>query len=188
MAVRFYVLASLRSPPSAPAPAPPSCADNSGPGEFLGDILQHPELVWSEDQWDEERYRRAEERLQQQQSQLVTSYWRDRYENKSKIYWHEFYKRNADHFYKDRHYLHLVFPELRPPPTSTASSPALHLLEVGCGVGNAVTPLLEIHPTLQVHAMDLAPSAIRILRSSALSLFLSALLCVLMPLIAPILS
>lgn len=47
---------------------------------------------------------------------------------------------------------------------SVHTSRPLHLLEVGCGVGNAVIPLIEIHPTLIVHAIDLAPSAINILR------------------------
>jgi 2-polyprenyl-3-methyl-5-hydroxy-6-metoxy-1,4-benzoquinol methylase len=156
-AVRYYVLDSLNLPPST---------ENSGPGEFVGDILQHPDLIWSQDKWDEERYQLAEERLQLQ-SRVVSPYWRDRYENKSKIFWHEFYKRNSDHFYKDRHYLHIVFPELKPPVIPAPNTLPIHLLEIGCGVGNAVTPLLEIHPTLVVHAMDLAPSAIKILRSSS---------------------
>ena len=119
-----------------------------------------------------------------------------------------------DHFYKDRHYLHLVFPELRPPgpadsepahgagadlveesgargmaittTTTTTSSGgssrsgsgsggragdssgaapvSLRLLEVGCGVGNAVFPLLQMHPGLFVHAIDHAKSAVAILK------------------------
>lgn len=39
-----------------------------------------------------------------------------------------------------------------------------HLLEVGSGVGNAVFPLLEINSNLYVHAIDVARSAIEILR------------------------
>ena len=31
---------------------------------------------------------------------------------KANVFWHQFYKRNSDHFYKDRHYLHVVFPDL----------------------------------------------------------------------------
>jgi methyltransferase-like protein 6 len=71
-----------------------------------------------------------------------------------------------DHFYKDRHYLHVIFPELSPPALSPfpSSLPQLTLLEVGCGVGNAVLPLLDIHPTLCVYAVDIARSAIDILR------------------------
>jgi methyltransferase-like protein 6 len=34
------------------------------------------------------------------------------------------------------------------------------MLEVGCGVGNAVIPLIEINPLLKVYAIDFAKSAI----------------------------
>ena len=85
------------------------------------------------------------------------------YEERCGAYWHKFYKRNADNFYKDRHYIHLVFPELNEQRIGK-SSDELHLLEVGCGVGNAVLPLLELNPHLHVQAIDCAPSAIDILR------------------------
>jgi methyltransferase-like protein 6 len=91
----------------------------------------------------------------------VSAYWREQYETRSAMFWHEFYKRNTDNFYKDRHYIHIVFPELQPAPDR---SEPVHLLEVGSGVGNAVLPLLEIHPSLHVYAIDIARSAIDILR------------------------
>jgi len=76
---------------------------------------------------------------------------------------HEFYKRNVDHFYKDRHYLHVVFPELN----GSCSDGTLRLMEVGSGVGNAVFPLLEVNPCLQVFAFDFARSAIEIMTRSS---------------------
>lgn len=103
-------------------------------------------------------------------------------------FWHKFYKRNSDHFYKDRHYLHIVFPELGPdyifennknsdPNASINSSSGntategtrVNLLEVGCGVGNAFFPLLELNPRLHVTGIDFAKSAIDIIQSSDLS-------------------
>ena len=60
------------------------------------------------------------------------------YEEGGAKYWHNFYKRNTDNFYKDRHYLHLVFPELdAKDETNMNKNTSCHLLEVGCGVGNA---------------------------------------------------
>jgi len=85
-------------------------------------------------------------------------------------YWHDFYKRNTTNFYKDRHYLHIVFPELAPiSEESVKSDQPILMLEVGCGVGNAVLPLVEVNPSLQVFAVDFAKSAIDILRSHPLA-------------------
>jgi 2-polyprenyl-3-methyl-5-hydroxy-6-metoxy-1,4-benzoquinol methylase len=75
---------------------------------------------------------------------------------------------------QDRHYLHHVFPELDPsshtegpdhsPLAAGSPGPGLTLLEVGCGVGNAVFPLLELNPALYVYAIDHAKSAVTILK------------------------
>ncbi|GLI65860.1 hypothetical protein VaNZ11_009491 [Volvox africanus] len=82
----------------------------------------------------------------------------DRYEAQAGRYWDLFYRRNATKFFKDRHYLHKEFPAL-------ARGPAT-LLEVGCGVGNTVFPLLEINPALKIYCCDFAPSAIELVRQN----------------------
>ena len=112
------------------------------------------------DKWDDERVQEAEDRIKSQGG-AVSPFWKQEYEKKSNVFWHEFYKRNTDNFYKDRHYIHIVFPELQPVANETKEA---SLLEVGSGVGNAVLPLLEIHPYLNVYAIDIARSAIDILR------------------------
>ena len=59
----------------------------------------------------------------------------------------------------------MAFPELAPPEDlERGNYPRLDLLEVGCGVGNAVFPLLRLHPGLHVTALDHAKSAIAILK------------------------
>jgi SAM-dependent methyltransferase len=145
---------------------------NLGPAAYTGDILEDPELLWTEDVWSEEREEEARSKLSQQ-GDAVPAYWKTQYESKAGSYWHKFYKRNADHFYKDRHYLHIVFPELlhgAAPPTGDGTAPPAvvesnpqYLLEVGCGVGNAVLPLVELNSNLHIVAMDFAASAIEIL-------------------------
>jgi hypothetical protein len=94
-----------------------------------------------------------------EQGAPVKEFWRAKYISDTSKYWHEFYKRNSDHFYKDRHYLHIVFPEL-----GCDSIDKLVLLEVGSGVGNAVFPLLELNKRLFAYAIDHADSAVKILR------------------------
>jgi hypothetical protein len=134
---------------AGPAAAPPGG----------GCILDDPDLLWAEDaEWTKEQQRESEARLQMQGKGLG-DFWRSKYIKETGVYWHEFYKRNADHFYKDRHYLHIVFPEL-----GSDSVDQIRLLEVGCGVGNAIFPLMDLNKRLFVSAIDHAKSAIQILR------------------------
>ena len=133
-----------------------------GPGKFVGSILDHPDKVWTEDQWDESRIFQAKERIEEQGNN-VSDFWRGKYENEASMYWHEFYKRNQANFYKDRHYLHVVFPDLDYSKNNNENK-IKYLLEVGCGVGNAIIPLMRTNPLLHVHAFDCAKSAVDILK------------------------
>jgi hypothetical protein len=150
--------------------------DNSGRGKSFtsagpaplpvtGSILDDPDLLWTDDTWDEERVNEAVNRINSQGG-CISAFWRNKYIREAGKFWHEFYKRNKDNFYKDRHYLHVVFPELLDPPAVDSSDGCLHLLEVGCGVGNAILPLLDVNPHIRIHAIDFASSAIQILRSN----------------------
>jgi methyltransferase-like protein 6 len=140
-----------------------------GPAPYVGNILESPDLVWADDEWDSSCVEDAERRLLEQGSVKQTEFWRNEYTTSANKYWHKFYKRNKDNFYKDRHYIHLVYKEVLSSP-NPASSPDgyFHLLEVGCGVGNAVLPLLELNPHLYVHAVDFARSAVEILAANPL--------------------
>ncbi|EIE22455.1 S-adenosyl-L-methionine-dependent methyltransferase [Coccomyxa subellipsoidea C-169] len=62
-------------------------------------------------------------------------------------YWELFYQRNGSRFFSDRHYLEK---------------------EAGCGVGNALLPLLETNAEAIAYACDFSPSAVDILRSHPL--------------------
>ena len=44
---------------------------------------------------------------------IVSAYWVERYERDAARYWDLFYRRNADHFFKDRHYLEEEWPQLK---------------------------------------------------------------------------
>jgi 2-polyprenyl-3-methyl-5-hydroxy-6-metoxy-1,4-benzoquinol methylase len=143
-----------------------------GPAPYMGDILENPDILWTEDVWTASREVEAKQRILEQGANL-SKFWKTKYENKAGAYWHDFYLRNTDKFYKDRHYLHVVFPELVNNWRSGSygytdafdySTWPLNLLEVGCGVGNAVLPLLSLNPLLHITAIDFAKSAIEILK------------------------
>lgn len=138
----------------------------AGPAPYTGDILENTDLVWADDVWTPEKEAMAIEKLKQQGSNKVSEYWRSKYVREAGRYWHFFYQRNEDHFYKDRHYLHIVFPELLNQPCE--GNDRIHLLEVGSGVGNAIWPLLELNAAMEVVAIDFAKSAIDLLNKRSL--------------------
>ena len=93
-------------------------------------------------------------------AECVSAHWREKYERDAGRSWDRFYGRHATNFFKDRHYLREAFPELAVASPST-------LLDCGCGVGNALLPLLESSPELRVIACDISSTAIALLKADA---------------------
>ncbi|CDJ63746.1 hypothetical protein, conserved [Eimeria necatrix] len=82
-------------------------------------------------------------------------------------YWDLFYKRNTDHFFKDRAWLAKELPEIAAACTAAEKSGAEEhplLVDVGCGVGNALIPILTANPRLHGVAFDCSPRAVSILQ------------------------
>lgn len=96
----------------------------------------------------------------------ASAYWRGVYTSRAGKYWEDFYRRHANRFFKDRHYLTRDFSFVFLPARS--SKGFIHLLEFGCGCGNALIPLLLQLPKLSVVGFDLSNEAILMLRTSAI--------------------
>ena len=84
--------------------------------------------------------------LAKQDSRLVQEFRAKKFQNESRKHWDLFYKRNEDRFFKDRHWTRREFEEL----AGLDEEEEFTLLEVGCGVGNFVFPLVEECPKLKV--------------------------------------
>jgi len=89
--------------------------------------------------------------------------------------WNSFYATHGTRFFKDRHYLEREFPnELSPEIMSTFDGDRT-LIELGCGVGNAMLPFLESNIEAlrrgddcctfsTIHGLDLSRTAVELLR------------------------
>ncbi|EEZ98968.1 tRNA N(3)-methylcytidine methyltransferase METTL6 [Tribolium castaneum] len=104
-------------------------------------------------------------RLEQQNSRLVSDFKASQLEKDARKHWDLFYKRNEARFFKDRHWTTREFRELL--DNQTAGTKRV-LLEIGCGVGNFIFPLIEEQLNFDIIACDLSSKAIEIVRSNKL--------------------
>ncbi|KAG9140991.1 hypothetical protein Leryth_012581 [Lithospermum erythrorhizon] len=77
-------------------------------------------------------------------------------------YWDNFYKLHQNKFFKDRHYL--VKDWGRYFSNDEDVDDRKVVLEVGCGPGNTIYPLLDAFPNMYVHACDFSPQAISLVK------------------------
>lgn len=87
---------------------------------------------------------------------MISEFWRQKYLRESQKSWNLFYKRNKNNFFRDRHWTDREFEILN------QDSPYI-LLEMGCGVGNFILPILEKHRNITSIACDTSPRATEIL-------------------------
>ncbi|EDV27276.1 uncharacterized protein TRIADDRAFT_22960 [Trichoplax adhaerens] len=100
---------------------------------------------------------------------LLTPFKRQKLEKEAKKNWDLFYKRNTTKFFKDRHWTTREFKELCSEDNKNSNvSSKRYMLEVGCGVGNAVFPLIEEGCQLYIYACDFSPRAIDFVKSNRL--------------------
>ena len=129
-------------------------------------------------------------------SDTVSDFWRQKYETDARKNWDVFYKTHATNFFKDRHWLAREWPDVfAKPPEETAledvdedmgarvdraRGPAPSyapredapraFLELGCGVGNTVFPLLELDAEATVYCCDFSKRAIDMVLERAATL------------------
>lgn len=135
---------------------PPTLAPH---GSFnLGDVVTRCAKVLT----DEEKIR-----LEEQNKRMVTDFQAQKLELEARKHWDLFYKRNETRFFKDRHWTTREFEELLAGDTSGGeqSGHVKTMLEIGCGVGNLVFPLIEDgHRDYFIYACDLSPRAVDLVK------------------------
>lgn len=103
------------------------------------------------------------EKLSKQNESIVSDFKKLKLEAEARKNWDLFYKRNTTNFFKDRHWTVREFDELVSFPENSNKI----LLEVGCGVGNFLFPLLDLHPGLFIYACDFSARAVEFVKSDS---------------------
>lgn len=130
--------------------------DNAEQVGTNGDVFVHRIKELS----DEERYC-----LLVQNSRLISETKAKKLEKDVKRHWDIFYKRNETKFFRDRHWTTREFQEL----INFDSEQRIVYLELGCGVGNMVFPLIEEgFNNFYFYACDFSPRAVEFVKANKL--------------------
>ena len=111
------------------------------------------------------------QKLEEQNKRLITEFKAHQLEVQAQKHWDLFYKRNETRFFKDRRWTTREFRELIQEGESLNDDHGCRkILEVGCGVGNFVYPLMEELESLgqtnnYFYACDFSPRAVDFFRS-----------------------
>ena len=138
-------------------------------GRKLGD----QDNVFSQNAWDDTEWTagmrlEAERRIDEQKREAQASQQPDRIssiEQGVQHNWNSFYQTHEDKFFKDRKWIFSEFPEMLQ-HLQDDSKPCC-ILEVGCGVGNAVAHIVGSNNNANLHIFccDLADNAIKTLKT-----------------------
>ena len=129
-------------------------------------MLKKHEVCKSKEQTEtleltEEELKHAENVFATQKKTRVKTFYANKLEKSQAKYWNTFYKHNGDRFYKDRHWPRREYSE----QFAEASDKKMVLLELGCGVGNTIFPLLEEFPLLRAYGVDCSHHAINLIKA-----------------------
>ena len=97
----------------------------------------------------------------------VSQFMTTKLEKDAKKNWDLFYKRNGGRFFKDRHWTMREFQELA--STSDDDHRQKVLLEVGCGAGNFIFPLLQENVLFYIYGCDFSPVAVDLCQMNPLN-------------------
>ncbi|WBW72201.1 tRNA (cytosine-3) methyltransferase Trm140 [Schizosaccharomyces osmophilus] len=138
---------------------------------FGGRLLKEEDQVfdfnaWDHVEWDEEHLSMAEKRIAEQKENPVVN--KDEYMANPNEYWDRFYEKNEGNFFMNRRWIAQEFPDLLQLVQPDIGQKVL--LEVGCGAGNTIWPILAENKNkeLKVYPVDYSKKAIDVVYQNPL--------------------
>ncbi|KAJ7230691.1 methyltransferase [Mycena pura] len=129
--------------------------------------------VWTQNAWDhvpppDDQDEIIAASLLRQRGAPVSDPEKQKYHERPARHWDNFYRMNSSNFFKNRKWLHNEFRELIS-ATEPEAGPVT-IVEVGCGAGNSVFPLLteNRNPDLSLRAYDYSRHAVKLVQENPL--------------------
>ncbi|KAG0255161.1 hypothetical protein DFQ27_006392 [Actinomortierella ambigua] len=148
-----------------------SSRDVNSTAPFGGRLLTDESAVfdfnaWDHAPWGEEQEQHAQNEVARQKKDPVPETMAKTYHENAPEYWNKFYAKNENRFFKDRHWLRIEFPELFQMVEADAGEKKV--LEIGCGAGNTMFPMLmeSKNPKLFVYGCDFSKTAVEVVKSN----------------------
>lgn len=124
-----------------------SSVAKSGNRQLVDDDKVFEENAWDNAVWTEEQEAEAASKVRQHlELATLSEETRRHIESSSDLKWDEFYDTHESNFFKDRKWLSIEFPcikEIAASKLKDVTHDKLDILEIGCGVGNTIFPLIE---------------------------------------------
>ncbi|XP_050521220.1 tRNA N(3)-methylcytidine methyltransferase METTL2A [Daktulosphaira vitifoliae] len=126
------------------------------------DVFTHN--AWDNVEWNEEQKNQAITQVCEHLQTKMSVEDANDLQNNADQNWEKFYSIHQEKFFKNRCWLFTEFPEI----TALYERESSNLLEVGCGVGNSVFPILTHYEKNNVHVYccDFSTNAINILKNN----------------------
>lgn len=124
--------------------------------------------AWDHVEIDDEYKEYTEEQIAKQRAKPVSDFDKKRFNSNPVKWWDIFYKNNQENFFKDRKWLHQEFPILAA-ATANGYGP-VRVVELGCGAGNTLFPVLQqnSNPQFHIHGCDFSANAVAVVKKQAL--------------------
>ncbi|KAJ3179966.1 hypothetical protein HDU85_004250 [Gaertneriomyces sp. JEL0708] len=122
--------------------------------------------AWDNVEWGEEQEQDALELIKKQSAAKVPDAEQCKYHEGAANFWDQFYEKNTNRFFKDRHWLRVEFPEIFD-MLPKHNEDRFNVFEIGCGAGNTVFPLLReaAESNAFVYAADYSQVAVDVVKA-----------------------
>ncbi|EZG79653.1 methyltransferase domain protein [Gregarina niphandrodes] len=142
--------------------------------QHLHDQSPRPDLRWvfpavREIEFTKEQLAEYDALLNDECNQKLKDFWQKKYRQDQGKNWELFYKRNETNFFKDRTWLTREFAhngcdaDMFDLQSLSKTDGTWKFIDIGCGVGNAVFPLLKLYPNCRAYEYDVSRRAINFL-------------------------